>query len=174
MFRQAASGFGRLRSRISAPLRLGGCCGASSACLSSATSARWPTGASVALPSPCRGHPWCTGSSQRMGTLTGFLSCRGGPPSSWAPLFQRLLSSGPSPFHFSCCGLMFPSSTGTLHPHDRPSGSRVGSPGGGGVEYLDAVKDTYQFTEEDHVEPSKRDLCFASPGFSKECSNGTQ
>ena len=34
-----------------------------------------------------------------------------------------------------------------------------------GLEYLDAAKDAYQFTEVEQVEPFERDMCFAPPGF---------
>ena len=74
---------------------------------------------------------------------------------------RSLLSSGPSPSHFRSSGLMLSSATGTLRPHVRLAGA----------EYLDAVKDAYQFTEVKQVEPVERDVCFAPRGFYWECFN---
>ena len=120
-----------------------------------------------------RGHSSSAGSSRRMGAAFWFLSCRGCPPSTWAHFLRR--RHVPCPrlccHPVRCLGLMLSSCTCALLPHHRLSGSRSRFSGGRGVEYLDAAKDTYQFTEVEQVGPFE--WYFAPPGFSRECFNGT-
>ena len=128
---------------MSTARRLGGRSGAWSACSSSATSTRWLTqvargvwGAAFWVPLASRGPAELLGSSRHVFVFVVI----------WSLAF---------PFQ------VLSSTTGTLRPHDRPSGSRSGFSGGGGGEYLDAAKDTYQFAEVELVGPFEWHLCFA-------------